>query len=147
MFYFIMLIADSLPTQIDWESRFMDDNGCRCKVTLDGTDFKICEPRPFDPIWYSEKFNGPALQHETGMCIQTGWIVWVNGPFPAGLPDRNIAREWTNQELQDGECYLADGGYCDGLQYAMTPTGLHNYDQYMKKVVSARHEAVNGWFK
>jgi hypothetical protein len=81
------------------------------------------------------------------MCIQTGWTVWVNGPFPAGLPDRNIAREWINQELKDGELYLADGGHTDGHQHAMNATGEENYDQHMKKVASARHKAVNGWFK
>ena len=125
----------------------MDDNGSICKVTVDGTDFRIYEPSPFDRIWYSEKFNGPALRYEIGVCIQTGWIVWVNGPYPAGLPDRNIAREWINYELEEGECYLADGGYCDGHQYTVTPTGLRNYDEHMKTVARARHEAVNGWFK
>ena len=29
----------------------------------------------------------------------------------------------------------------------MTPNGLHNLDQYIKKLARAHHEAVDGWFK
>ena len=122
----------------------MDDNGSICKVTVDGTDFCTFEQTPFDPIWRSHKFNGPGVQYEIAICIQTGWIVWINGPFPCGIPDRNISREWLNYELEDGELYLADGGYRNGQQYSMTPNGLHNLDQYIKKLARARHEAVNG---
>ena len=125
----------------------MDDNGSICKVTVDGKDFCTFKQTPFDPIWRSHKFNGPGVRYEMAICIQTGWIVWINGPFPRGIPDRNISREWLNYELKDGELYLADGGYCDGQQYSMTPNGLHNLDQYIKKLARACHEAVNGWFK
>ena len=64
----------------------------QCKVTVDGTDFRIQEPIPFNPKWYSYKFKGPGLRYEVAICIKTGWIVWVNGPFPAGeWPNRKIA--------------------------------------------------------
>jgi len=126
----------------------MNDNGSICKVTVDGTDYRIPEPTPFDPIWRSHKFNGPGLRYEIGICIQTGWIVWINGPYPAGVPDRSIARDWLNSMLLDGELYHADGAYCDGHQYCMPPNRqLRNLDQYMKSTARARHEAINGWFK
>jgi hypothetical protein len=73
----------------------MQDNDSICKITLDGTDCKIQEPFPFDPRWYSHKFKGPGQRYEVGLCIQTDWIVWVNGPFPCGShSDIKIAREW-----------------------------------------------------
>ena len=60
-------------------------------MSIDGTDCRIQEPTPFDPLWYSHKFNGPGVRYEVGICIQTGWIVWVHGPFPAGdFPDIKI---------------------------------------------------------
>jgi hypothetical protein len=121
----------------------MNDNGSICKVTVDGTDFSIYEPTPFDPIWYSHKINGPALRYEVGLYIQTGWIVWINGPYPAGIPDLSIARDWLIHELDPNEKYLADGGYCDGRQYSEMPNGLNNLDQRIKAVVRARHETVN----
>jgi hypothetical protein len=126
----------------------MDDNGSVCLVTLDGTDFRIHEPSPFHPKWYSHKFNGPGVRYEVGICIQTGWIVWTNGPFPCGAwPDLRIARDWLHFELDDGEKYLADGGYNDGGNYSETPNGLNNQDQKMKSDARARHETVNGLFK
>ena len=72
----------------------MNDNGSRCKITVDGTDFRIREPHPFNKErWFSKKFKGPGVRYEVGICIQTGWIVWLNGPFPCGeFPDLKIAK-------------------------------------------------------
>ncbi len=126
----------------------MLDNGSICKITLDGTDVPIQEPRPFSPKWYSHKFKGAGLRYEVALCIQTGWIVWVHGPFPCGrFSDLRIARESIIHKLRPGEKILADGGYRDGRVIMETPTGLNNVDQYMKQVARSRHEHVNERFK
>jgi hypothetical protein len=39
----------------------MRDNGSKCHVSVDGTDFRIHEPSPFSPRWYSHKFKGAGL--------------------------------------------------------------------------------------
>ena len=116
-------------------------------VTVDGTDCLIFEPRPWDPIWHSERFNGPGVCCETGVCIQTGWIVWTNGPFAAGVLDWKIACEALNCELEGGELCIADSAHTDGRQHAETSNGLKNLDQSMKSTAWARHEAVNCWLK
>jgi hypothetical protein len=134
-------------SQIKWNNRYVRDNGSECKVTIDGTDFRINEPSPFDPKWYSHKFRGAGVRYEVGVGIQTGWIVWVNGPFPCGTTDLQISRSWLIEELDDGEKFLADGGYNDGGQYSETPNGLNNDDQRMKAAARARHETVNSRFK
>ena len=126
----------------------MRDNGSICKITLDGTDCRIYEPYPFDRKWYSHKFKGPGVRYEIGLCIQTGWIVWVNGPYPCGeYPDLKIARECVFDLLENNEKVLADGGYNDGGIHAETPNGLNNADQKMKKLARARHETVNARVK
>jgi hypothetical protein len=80
--------------------------------------------------------------------VQTGWIVWVNGPFPCGTwPDLRIARESLIYALQRGEYYIADGGYHDGNQWSVTPNGLHTFDQRQMAHVRARHETINRRFK
>ena len=114
---------------------------------MDGTDFHIYEPTPFNRKWYSHKFKGPGVRYEIGLCIQTGDIVWVNGPFPCGAyPDGKIAtQEGLEDCLDDCERYVCDGGYYGPR--AEKPNGLNNADQYMKKVVRARHETVNRRFK
>ena len=77
--------------KIKFENRKMYANGSECLITINGVDFLINEPTPFSPVWYSHKFDGPALRYELGVCIQTGWICWLAGPFPAGdFPDQEI---------------------------------------------------------
>jgi hypothetical protein len=126
----------------------MKDNGSICKISLDGTDCRIQEPRPFNPKWCSHKFKGPGVRYEVGLCIQTGWIVWVHGPYPCGShPDLKIARMGVFTQLNEGEMVVADGGYRDGRVFADTPTGMNNADQRMKSIVRARHETVNGRIK
>jgi len=61
-------------------------------MTVDGTDCMIEEPVPFSPKWYSHKFHGPGVRYKIGAGVQTGWIVWVNGPFPCG--------EWSDRSLK-----------------------------------------------
>ena len=99
--------------QIQFQNRhMMADPHQQCKITVDGTDFRIQEPIPFNPKWYSHKFKGPGLWYEVAICIKTGWIVWVNGPFPCGeWPDRKIVQAGINHQLDDNEFYVGDGGY------------------------------------
>jgi hypothetical protein len=88
------------------------------------------------------------LRYEIGLCIQTGWVVWRNGPYPCGAyPDLKIAREKLVHNLRHGEKYIADRGYKDGGEYADTPTGFNNPSQRMKAIVRARHEHINSRLK
>ena len=123
-----------------------------CLVTVDGTDFKINEPTPWSKKWYSEKVNHAGLRYEIGICIQTGWIVWINGPYPPGQwNDLAVSRDGMNQALDAGEFFLADGTYKPFNQrenpWAKTPNGLCTPDQLMKGKARARHERVNGLLK
>ena len=127
----------------------MRSNGSVCLISIDGVDFWIQEPRPFSSRWFSHKINGPAVRYETGVCIQTGWIVWINGPFPCGdWPDLAIARHVLHHMLGTGEHCIADGGYRASTNCrAITPTGLHDYLDRQVAVVRARHETVDARLK
>ena len=118
-------------------------------MSIDGTDCRIQEPTPFDPLWYSHKFNGPSVRYEVGICIQTGWIVWVHGPFPAGdFPDIEIFRLGLKELLVGNERVECDAGY-GGDDQCRTPNDYDNNDQwrYQKGKVRARHEQINGKLK
>ena len=56
-----------------------------CKTTVDGVDFAIWHQKPKSKNWYSHKFNGAAVRYKICLCIQTGYIIWVNGPHKPGL--------------------------------------------------------------
>ena len=110
--------------QICWHNRWMQYNGSRCLITLDGTDFRIQEQHPFSSKWFTKKFKGPGLRYEVGVCIQTGWIVWINGPFPCGeWPDLNIAMASVVHMLEGDERIVADSGYHGHPEYFDTPRG------------------------
>jgi len=97
--------------QIRWENRHLGCNGPLCLVAVDGTDFMINEPSPFDPKWCSFKHRGPGARYDVAICTQTGNIVWVNGPFPCGAyPDHENAREeGLEDSLDAGEMHACDG--------------------------------------
>jgi hypothetical protein len=115
---------------------------------VDGTDCPIQEPTKFSGRWYSHKFKGAGLRYELGISIQTGWIVWKNGPYPCwAFPDIKIARHKLVKELLPGEKYVADRVYFDGGQFADTPTGFSTLKQRMQSLVRAQHETVNSRLK
>ena len=125
----------------------MMDSGNPCKISMDGTDCPIQEPQPFNPKYFSHKFNGAGVKYEIGVCIKTGWVCWFNGPFPCGNPDITIARLGVVEYLEPNEKILADGGYQDAGNKFDTPTGLHNVGQRMRSLCRARHETINGRIK
>jgi DDE superfamily endonuclease len=122
----------------------MLSNGSTCLVTVDGTDCEIVEPSDFSSRWFSHKFHGAGLRYEVGVCIQTGWIVWKNGPYPAGsFPDIVVARDNLYTKFQPGEMYVADRGYRDGGERAIVPSGYRNAFENMMGEARARHENIN----
>jgi hypothetical protein len=113
-------------------------------VSVDATDYRTYEWKPFWPGWFSPKFRGPGLRYEIALCIRTGDIVWINGPFPCGrYPDIKIFRRDLIFELEDGEMVEADLGYRGEPQYVKTPQPGND----VQARVRARHETVNKRFK
>ena len=142
---FLSLNNHYLTPQICWENRFRGNSRKTCKVTVDGTDCRIYEPKPFNKKWFSHKFWKAGLRYEVAVCIKTGDIVWTNGPFPCGRwPDIRIFRRNLIRMLGFGEMVEADLGYRGEPNYVRTP---HNYlsrsDRRAKKKTRARHETVN----
>jgi hypothetical protein len=147
-FLYVYLGVTSLTHQLHYsqirlDRRFEGSNGNEIAlVSLDGTDFRIQDPYPFDPKWYSHKFHGPGLRYEVALNIKTGSIVWVNGSVPCGeYSDLRLALESYVHYLDEDEKTVADRGYNnrhyfiypDGTQI---PLGLHAR-------ILARHETVN----
>ena len=79
-------------------------------MSLDCTDCPINEPWPFDSMFFSQKFNGPAVKYEVCICLKADKIAWLNGPNKAGENDLNVFRAALLLLLADDE-----GVECDKL--------------------------------
>jgi hypothetical protein len=117
--------------------------------TVDGTHFKIKEPRD-DPSskWYSHKFNAPGLNYELAVCIRENRICWTSGPYPASMHDITIYRKHLMGMVPQGRRGLGDSGYAGEPD---TLTVIRQSDlaevKKFKEAARARHENVNGRLK
>jgi hypothetical protein len=118
-------------------------------MTVDGTDFQIQEPIPFNRKWYSHKYKAAGVRYEVGVCIQTGDICWVNGPYMCGRwPDIKIFCARLMGMLPPGELVLTDNGYKGKpTKVRMKGQVVSLSDERASSKVTARHETVNRRFK
>ena len=112
-------------------------------MVVDGTDFEIEDNGHRD--WFSHKTNGAAVRYKIGTSIQTGLIVWTNGPFPAGAwPDDRIFKAKLAHLLEDGDLVHADRGYVNtrGEQmHYFTPNTVGSEAEHAEnQAARARHE-------
>jgi hypothetical protein len=146
---FIEAIANLKSQVIVWTNRFRKWCGStRCLVSVDGVDCPVKEPWPFNPSMCSVKFNGPAYKYEVGVSINSGDIVWINGPFKAGKNDKTIFEEDGLAEmLCDDEGIEVDKGYQGDERLKNPLIAQSQEDRIQKSRVRARHEIVNGRLK
>ena len=145
---FTTAIRELEPQVIQFENRWnLWDGITPCLITVDGTDVQINEPTPYNPIWFSHKFNGPGIKYEVGCCIKTGDIVWFRGPFPCAMHDRTIFDLYLSKELVENECVEADSGYSGRGQIKTPGMGTTSKDRREKSHARARHENTNQLLK
>jgi DDE superfamily endonuclease len=140
----LLVVLVDCCSQIIWENRWHNYNGNRATVCVDGIHFKVNEPAPFSSAWCSHKYKGSALAYELVSCINTGWIVAFNGPFPAGQwNDLKIFRNKTKDMLFDAEWALGDLGY-RGEAKVMTKEHSNSPKHgYSMGCARDRHETIN----
>jgi DDE superfamily endonuclease len=100
--------------------------------------------------FFSYKFKKPALSYEVALCIQTGWIVWIHGPFPGTFHDITIFRTSLLSHLDENERVEADDGYVgESPKYVKCPNSFTNPIETtkMQQYVRSRQETVNARFK
>lgn len=136
-------------SQIIFNKRFKDWNGVAvCLISVDGVDCAIKEPYPFSTSIFSKKLNGPAYKYEIGVCIATGDIVWVNGPFEAAKHDNTVFKEdGLKDALCDDEGVEVDAGYQDDEKFKNPKISQSRKDRREKSNVRSRHEIVNSRLK
>ena len=119
-----------------------------CRVSVDGTDFMIYEPHPFDKKWKSPKFKGGGLSYEVAISISSGDIVWVHGPFRGAKHDITMLGEALKHKLDEGEMVEADLGYKGEPDKIKVKHDWVDVPEMIEKQrIRARHETCNHRFK
>ena len=117
-------------------------------MTVEGTDFWIAE---HGRAFYSHKFKKSGLRYEVCICILTGDIVWINGPYECGLwPDIKVFRDSLLSHLEPNERVEADDGYIgEHPARIKCPKGFANpvENEAMQQRVRNRQETINSRFK
>lgn len=102
---------------------------------------------PYDSRYWSKKVNRAALRYEIAVCIRTGDIVWINGPYPAGCcNDLTIFYDKLVHKIPDGEMVEADKGY-PHPKVRTADNFVSFADKKAKGKARNRHEHVNGLYK
>lgn len=128
--------------QIKWSSRKYTRSWNNCYTSVDGTDFRLQEPAPFDTKWYSHKFNSASMRYEVAVSLN-GDIVWCHGPFPAGSwPDDEIFKAGMVNLLDKKELTVTDRGYRHS-KCRTSPVIKNNQQSTIFKRIRARHEILN----
>jgi pyruvate-formate lyase len=93
--------------------------------------------------YWSFKYNHPGLAYEIAVSIFSDQIVWVNGPYRAGMSDLKIFKEkgLSNLLIQAKERAVADGTY---KHFAVSQRGNGSHEwKHAKNRYRARQESVN----
>lgn len=140
----MLCLTHLLYEKILFENRKVGDRGYDCLLSTDGTDYQI----PWISKWFwSYKFRKCGLRYEVGICILTGHICWLNGPYAPGIwNDDMIFGDALVHELEEGERVEADNGYRGHApEYVRCPASISNppEQEEMQKKVRGRHETCN----
>ena len=105
----LMVVYSHLVAHFSLDANhFINDKGNDCLISVDGTDFQIPE---HGQTLYSHKFKKSGLHCEVALCILTGSIVWINGPYECRLwPDISIFSNSLKTHLAPNERVEADDG-------------------------------------
>ena len=88
LLYLLLPVSDSmlpllsLLLQIVWENRYRGNHGDDCLVSVDCTDAKCPNFGPAFSTYKHDKKGG--LRYKLCISIQTGELMWINGPYPTG---------------------------------------------------------------
>jgi len=127
-------------------------------ASVDGVHCNINEPthpqHSKNPDYYSHKTNQSALAYELAMSVYEQRLVWMRGPFPAGVPDINIFRgtNLVGTSLVDlippGKRAIGDKGYRGEREAVSTPSS-HDTPavRQFKGRVRSRQETFNARVK
>jgi len=108
-------IAALKAKKIRWIPRLDNPEKETFILSLDGTDFRIWEPkhptRPIDKGMMSHKFKHAAVKYEIAVSVQKSKVCFFSGPYRGGENDLEMFRKTLKHKVKEGKKVIADGGY------------------------------------
>eukprot|EP00536_Pseudo-nitzschia_multiseries_P013971 jgi/Psemu1/37047/gm1.37047_g len=81
-----------------------------------------------------------SVKYEVGVCLKTGWIVWINGPFVGSKNDETIFKEGLSNLLHDNEAVEVDRDYRGDDKMKLPDMGFTQIERKMKSNARSQHE-------
>lgn len=124
-------------------------------LTVDGIHSWTSEPGhpewSQDRTFYSHKHGKAGLDYELGISIATQHLVWMNGPFRAGLNDKAVFAQPGGLKAKlraMGKKGIGDNGYTGHHEQVSTPNSHDSKEVALfKSRALKRHEKFNGLIK
>ena len=130
------------------ENRFKHrEPGDTVFITVDCTDMEINEKQPFNQTYFSHKSNGPGYRYEVAVSIKGGDIVWVCGPWPAAIKDKELFEQYLAKHLGENKRAEMDNGYRKTEKAVVPASGETFLHKKGKSQARGRQENHNGQFK
>jgi hypothetical protein len=138
------------------------DIGLMFFFTVDGTHFKINEPKPFSKEWSSQKFGGHAgLNYKIALAVWDSKLLWVHGPTKPGVVndlgvflgdglEKSLRMKMDDEGLNIGRSIrgIADEGYRGEAEYLSTRNQFDSKEiAWFKSRALACHETFNSKLK
>ena len=121
-----------------------------CLISVDGTDLRIPQQGPAqkgNTFSFHKNKGKSALRYELAVDIKTGYLVWINGPFPAGaFPDVTIFCSCLAHKLGEDKHVEADDGYIGEAPHKVKcPGSVSNplENEHMQACTRMRQETIN----
>ncbi len=103
---------------------------------------RIHVPINFSGKWFGHKFRGSGLRYEICIKIESGKIVWVNGPYACGEnPDVFIFRHRMKKLISSGEMVVLYNGYI--IESCLRACDIPNDCSKIHGKIRVRHKTVN----
>ena len=153
--YFITKIQALKKEKITWPAdNFGQDIWV---ITVDGVHCWCQEPKhkefSLDTSYYSHKYAKSGYSYELGISITESRLVWMNGPYRAGMHDRTIFRDkglCGKLRSLGNKKAIADGGYYaqDLFDVLSFPNARDEpTTKKFKRRAQRRHETFNAMIK
>ena len=153
VWYYVEKIQALKAVKIKWPEDFeiQDDVWI---LTVDGTHCWIHEPKhpdwSQDSKYFSHKYGKAGINYELGILLTSSRLIWMNGPFKAGMSDKQIFKEkGLKEKLKSvGKKGIGDLGYTGHYNELslQNPHDSKEVDRFKSRALK-RHERFNGYTK